>query len=102
MRQRADAVETAPPAVQLFALEHEPDGLRLLQRQGRHRSAMVRFLMRLPSRMLSRSRMAGLEPRLGTRSIYMRRNLADSQRRNLSHADASTWVHYGAPSGLPC
>jgi hypothetical protein len=28
--------------------------------------------MRLPSRMLSRSRMAGLEPRLGTRSIYMR------------------------------
>jgi len=28
---------------------------------------MVRFLMRFPSRMLSRSGMAGLEPRLGTK-----------------------------------
>src|SRR5271165_2770281 len=52
------------------------------------RLAMVRFLMRLPSRMLSRSRMAGLEPRLGTKSMYMRLNVADLRRCSLSHTDA--------------
>ncbi len=35
MRQRADAVEAAVRGRKLLALEHEPDGLRLLQRQGR-------------------------------------------------------------------
>jgi hypothetical protein len=38
--------------------------------------------------MLSRSRIAGLEPRLGTKSMYMRQNLADLRRFCLSHADA--------------
>src|SRR5262245_33368094 len=35
------------------------------------RLAMVRFLTRLPSRMLSRSKIAGGDPRLGTMSMYM-------------------------------
>src|ERR1700738_4168313 len=35
------------------------------------RLARVRFLTRPPSRKLSRNRMAGGEPRLGTDSIYM-------------------------------
>ena len=52
------------------------------------RLAMVRFLMRWPSRMLSRSRIAGLEVRLGTKSMYMPRNVADLRRCGLSHADA--------------
>jgi hypothetical protein len=32
--------------------------------------------------------MAGLEARLGTKSMYMRRNVADLRRRGLSHGDA--------------
>ena len=35
MRQRADAVEAAARRRKLPALEHQPDGLGLLQRQGR-------------------------------------------------------------------
>ncbi len=47
------------------------------------RLAIVRVLMRLPSRMLSRSRIAGLEPRLGAKSMHMRQDLADLLRFGL-------------------
>ncbi len=49
---------------------------------------MVRFPMRLPSRLLSRSRMAGLEPRLGTKPIYTQSNIADLQGDYLSYSVA--------------
>jgi hypothetical protein len=35
LRQRADAVEAAASRRKLLALEHEPDGLGLLQRKRR-------------------------------------------------------------------
>src|SRR5271166_6424808 len=60
------------------------------------RLAMVRLRMRLPSRMLSRSRMAGLEPRLGTRSMYMPQQIADLPNVDLSHTVAFTWAHSGS------
>jgi hypothetical protein len=60
------------------------------------RLAMVRFLTRLPSRMLSRSRMAGGEPRFGTMSMYMGAVCLIRASAHLSHRVAYMGTHKAA------
>ena len=83
MRQRADAVEAAARGRELLTLEHQPDRLGLLQRQRRQvGDGALPDALALPDAFAQQDR--GLGVRLGTKSIYMPRNVADLRRCGLS------------------